>query len=66
VQTCSAPWSLAWSILALDAHSRPIKALVDRRITSRDQGLLADSATLAAVILAIDCLGQGNVFKVIA
>jgi hypothetical protein len=66
VQTCSAPWSLAWSILALDAHSRPIEALVDRLITSRHQGPLADSATLAAVILAIECPAQGNVFKVIA
>lgn len=66
VQTCSAPWSLAWSILALDAHSRPIEGLVDRLCTSRHQDLLAESATLAAVILAIDCLGQGNVFKVIA
>jgi len=65
-QCCSAPWSLAWSILAHDAHSRPIEGLVDRLITLRHQGLLADSATLAAVILAIDCLGQGNVFKVIA
>ena len=66
VQTCSAPWSLAWSVLALDAHSRPIEGLVDRLCTSRHQDLLADSATLAAVILAINCLGQGNVFKVIA
>jgi hypothetical protein len=65
-QTCSAPWSLAWSILALDAHSRPIEGLVDRLSASRDQALLADSATLAAVILAIDCLRSGSVFKVIA
>jgi squalene cyclase len=66
VQTRSAPWSLAWSILALDAHSRPIEGLVDRLCTSRYQDLFADSATLAAVILAIDCLIEGNVFKVIA
>lgn len=66
VLTCSAPWSLAWSILALNAHNRPIEGLVDRLLASRDQGLIADSATLAAVILAIDCMGPGNVFKVIA
>jgi hypothetical protein len=65
-QSCSAPWSLAWSILALDAHSRPIEGLVDRLCALRDPPLLSDPATLAAAILAIDCLGQGNVFKVIA
>jgi len=63
---CSAPWSLAWSILALDAYGRPVEGLVDRLCTLRDPALLADSATLAAVILAIDCLVEGNVFKVIA
>jgi hypothetical protein len=40
--------------------------LVDRLCALRDQGLLTDSATLATVILAIDCLVEGNVFKVIA
>ena len=64
--TCSAPWSLAWSILALDAHGRPVEALVDRLCALRDPALLADSATMAAVILAIDCLVQGNVFKAVA
>jgi len=65
-QTCSAPWSLAWSILALDTRSRPVEGLVDRLCALMDPRLIADSATLAAVILATDCLGQGNVFKVIA
>ena len=64
--TCSAPWSLAWSILALDAYGRPVAGLVDRLCALRDPALLADSATLAAVILAVDCLVEGNVFKVIA
>jgi len=64
--TCSAPWSLAWSILALDAYGRPVEALVDHLCALRDPALLADSATLAAVILAIDCLVEGNVFKVLA
>jgi len=64
--TCSAPWSLAWSVLALDAYGRPVKSLVDRLCALRDSALLTDSATLAAVILAIDCLVQGNVFKMIA
>ena len=65
-ETCSAPWSLAWAILALDAYGRPIECLVDHLCTLNDRNLLADSATLATVILAIDCLIQGNVFKVIA
>jgi hypothetical protein len=64
--TCSTPWSLAWSILALDAYGRPVEALLARLCTLSDKGFLADSATLAAVILAIDCLVEGNVFKVIA
>ena len=65
-ETCFAPWSLAWSILALDAYGRPVEGLVHCLCTLRDQGPLGDSATLAAVILATDCLVQGNVFKVIA
>jgi hypothetical protein len=64
--TCSAPWSLAWSILALDAYGRPVEALLARLCTLTDKGFVANSATLAAVILAIDCLVEGNVFKVIA
>ncbi|MGA9054966.1 MAG: prenyltransferase/squalene oxidase repeat-containing protein [Terriglobia bacterium] len=64
--TCSAPWSLAWSILALDAYGRPVEGLLARLCALSDKGFLADSATLAAVILAIDCLVEGNVFKVIA
>jgi hypothetical protein len=40
--------------------------LLARLCTLSDKGFLADSATLAAVILAIDCLVEGNVFKVIA
>ena len=64
--TCSAPWSLAWSILALDAYGRPVEGLLARLCTLSDKAFLADSATLAAVILAIDCLIEGNVFKVLA
>jgi hypothetical protein len=31
-----------------------------------DPGLIRDSATVAAMILALDCLVQGNAFKVLA
>jgi hypothetical protein len=64
--SCAAPWSLAWSILALDAYGRPVEGLIARLCTLSDKSFLADSATLGAVILAIDCLVEGNVFKVIA
>ena len=66
VVTCSAPWSLAWSLLALDAYDRPVGSLADRLCDLSDPGLIQDSATLAAMILALDCLVQGNVFKVFA
>jgi len=66
VVTCSAPWSLAWSLLALDAYDRPVGSLADRLSDLSDPGLIRDSATLAAVILALDCVAQGNVFKVFA
>jgi hypothetical protein len=64
--TYAAPWSLAWSILALHANGRPVEGLVDRLWALSDPDFLADSATLAAMILAIDSLVQGNVFKVFA
>jgi hypothetical protein len=66
VVTCSAPWSLAWSLLALDAYDRPVGSLADRLCDLSDPGLIRDSATVAAMILALDCLVQGNAFKVLA
>lgn len=62
---CLAPWSLAWSILALDAYDRPIAGLADRLRALKDSDLW-DSATLALVTLALDCSVQGNAFKVVA
>lgn len=64
--TCPAPWSLAWSILALDAHDRPIGELLNRLAAPRDPQRVQDSATLGALILAFDCQVQGNVFKVLS
>ncbi len=63
--TCLAPWSLAWSILALDAHDRPIQSLADRLGALKDSSELWDSPTLAMMTLALSCPVQGNVFKVI-
>ena len=62
--TCTATWSLAWSILALDAYDRPIESLTGRLNAMRDANQPWDTATLALVILALDCPTQGNVFKV--
>jgi Prenyltransferase and squalene oxidase repeat len=64
--TCPAPWSLAWSILALDAYDRPIEGLSDRLCDMTDVSPPWDCATLALVILALDCRVRGNAFKVMA
>ncbi len=66
VVNCGAPWSLAWSILALHAYGRAVGCLADRLCALGNRVLLRDSATLAAVILAVDCLLEGNIFKVMA
>jgi hypothetical protein len=64
VRTCFAPWSLAWSILALDAHGRFTEKLLVRLAALSDPDRIEDSATLAALILALDCPIQGNVFRI--
>lgn len=50
----SAPWSLAWSVLALAAHLRPIDSLTQslRRLADSDQ--FEDISTLAVTCLALD------------
>jgi squalene cyclase len=63
-QTCSAGWSLAWSVLALNAHGRSTASLLPRLAALLDRSQIEDSATLAVVILALDCSIQGNVFRV--
>jgi hypothetical protein len=52
--TLSAPWSLAWSVLALAAHLRPIDSLTQslRRLADSDQ--FEDLSTLAVTCLALD------------
>ena len=65
VAACSAPWGLAWSLLALEAYDRPVECLADR-LSDLDPDLIGDTATLAAVVVALDCLVQGNAFKVLA
>jgi hypothetical protein len=64
--SCSAPWSLAWSILALDAYDMFVAPLQQRLATLTEPDEIDDTATLATVALALDCTASGNPFKVIA
>ena len=52
--TLGAPWSLAWSILALAAHDRPVEFLVKSLSSFPDLEQIEDNSTLAAVCLALD------------
>ncbi len=61
---CRAAWSLAWSILALDAYELPVVTLQQRLATVVEPHETCDTATLAAVALALDCKVAGNSFKV--
>ena len=63
-ETCFAPWSLAWTILALDAFGRPTQLLTDRLTSAADPAKVNDCATLAVVSLALRCLAGDNAFRV--
>jgi hypothetical protein len=52
--TLSAPWSLAWSILALAAHGRPVEFLVQLLSSSLDLEQIEDNSTLAVACLALE------------
>jgi hypothetical protein len=52
--TLTAPWSLAWAILALAAHRRPITSLRDALLALPDLFCIEDTSTLALVCLALD------------
>jgi hypothetical protein len=62
--TCFAPWSLAWTILALDAFGRPTELLTDRLSCITEHGPINDCATLAVASLALRCAEGLNVFGV--
>jgi hypothetical protein len=63
--SCSAPWSLAWSILALDAYDRLVAPMQQSLATLTGPDEIEDTSTLAAAALALDCTASGNPFKVI-
>ena len=60
---CRSAWSLAWSVLAMDACGFHVS-----RAQARLQGMtinqLEDTATLAIVAIALDCTTFGNPFEV--
>jgi len=50
----NAPWSLAWSILGLTAHGRPVKSLVERLSCWPNLDQVEDTSTIAICCLALD------------
>ena len=52
--TLTAPWSLAWAILALTAHRRPTSSLSSSLVALPDLSSIEDTSTLAVVCLALD------------
>jgi hypothetical protein len=52
--TLSAPWSLAWSILALAAYNMPVEDFTDRLAAVPELDQPEDNASLAVTLLALD------------
>ncbi|MCI0628739.1 MAG: hypothetical protein L0387_45020 [Acidobacteria bacterium] len=61
-QTCFAPWSLSWAILALDAYGLCTVPSLARLTEISDLDQIQDCATLAVASLALDCATERNVF----
>ena len=57
-----APWSLAWTVLALGAFRRPTQPWIDRLCAMVEPAENVDCATLAVVCLALRCSHGPNVF----
>ncbi len=62
---CHAPWSLAWSILARNLYGYPVKSFQQSPGSLAESDPFDDTATLAVVVLALDCTNFGNPFKVL-
>jgi hypothetical protein len=61
-QFCSAPWSLAWAILALTAFRRTTQTLVNRLAKVVESEAIDDCATLAVASLALNSVNGLNAF----
>lgn len=64
VRTRSAPWSLAWALIALQAHQRTTQEPYSRVLKSIEEGRIEDAATLAVLALALKSADGQNVFGV--
>jgi hypothetical protein len=60
--TSFAPWTDAWTVLALDAYRRPMKSVLDRLCGDPQPAQFDDCATLAVVALALGCASGPNAF----
>jgi hypothetical protein len=61
-ETLFAPWSLAWTILALHTFRRPTQPWIDRLCAVAEPAEIHDCATLSVVSLALRCANGPNVF----
>ena len=57
-----APWSLAWTVLALHAFRRSTQPWIDRLCAVVEPAKIVDCATLAVACLALRCAHGPNVF----
>jgi len=64
IQDLRSPWSMAWAVLALAAHGRPIEFLLTRLRSLPDLAAIEDTSTVAAVSLALGCHDTLSAFGV--
>ena len=62
-ETCFAPWSLSWAILALNAYQRPVRRLIERLGGLAEAAGIDDCATLAVATMALACADGPNPFE---
>lgn len=62
-ETCFAPWSLAWTILALAAYERPVAGLTERLAGLAEPAGIQDCATLAVTARALACADELDPFE---
>lgn len=62
-ESCFAPWSLAWAILALDAYGREAAGSIGRLAGLAESAEIEDCAALALTTMALGCSGGLNPFE---
>jgi len=58
--SCPSPWSLSWSILALNAYDKPVAPLHHRLETLAEPDETYNTATLAVAALALECTASSH------